>query len=256
MKPDSAGSLPEPEKLDCHAPPPARFSDTPQPRRRHPRLSPIAAVTVAAVGLALIFGLETDRLGFLLGNPPAVSPAEAVDISLQRLMRTRVAERLRKAHRLNASPQRNRETIDDELGRIRVHPLYAMIKEKMTEHLRNDGYERITINLAPGPKDPMLSLEAETTLNLFIHSLRASFPAPSEKIAAFLNHRAKIAGPSVVERRGADNYDAAFTFLLQLLFDYPDDMEPIASAVRFLPRSRLEIEQDLRGAGWTPRERT
>jgi hypothetical protein len=247
MKADSAASPTEPEKPDSHARPLTRFSDAPQLRRRHLRLSPIVAIAVAAAGLALVFGLDSDRLGFLLGNPPAVSPEEAVDISLQRLMRTRVAERLRKAHRLDASPQRNRETIDDELGRIRVHPLYAVIKEKMAEHLRNDGYERITINLAPGPKDPMLSLEAETMLNRFIHALRASLPAPNEKLAAFLKDRERFFGKSIVEHRAGDRYDVAFTFLIQLLFDYPDDIEPVASAISFFSRSSLEIEQSLRG---------
>ncbi len=245
MKHRSAALPSAPEGANRHAPPPTRVSDAPQPRRRHLRLSPIAAI--AAAGLALAFGLDSDRLGLQLRDPSAVSPAEAVDISLQRLVRTRVAQRLQKEHRLNVSPQRNRQTIDDELRRMRVHPLYAVINEMMTEHLRNEGYDRVTINPTLDQQDSMLSMDAETTLNQFIHSLRASFPAPNEKIASFLKDQEDVFGKSIVERRSADRYDAAFTFLIQLLFEYPDDFKPVAGAVKFFPRSSQDIERGIRG---------
>ena len=46
-----------PSISDDHAPP---------RERRHLRLSPIAAIAIAAAGLALGIGLETDRFGFRL----------------------------------------------------------------------------------------------------------------------------------------------------------------------------------------------
>jgi hypothetical protein len=236
-----------PEGANRHVPPPTRVSEAPEPRRRHFQLSPIVTIAVIAAGVAWGFGLDSDRPGLQLREPPTVSPAEAVDISLQRLMRSRVIQRLQEAHRLNESHQRNREILDDELRRIRMHPLYVVIHGMMTEHLRTEGYERVTIRAAPDQRDSMLSMEAETTLNLFIHSLRASFPAPNEKIASFLKDQEDISGKPIVERRSADRYDAAFTFLILLLFDYPDEFKPVAGAVNIYPRSSQDIERGIRG---------
>jgi hypothetical protein len=230
-------------------PPIGGVDDDPQPRLRHLGLSPMVAITIATAGLALGFGLETDRFGFRLRNLPECSPAEAVDISLQRLMRLCVSQRLQRERRLNASPYANRATIDDELGRIREHPLYVMIKERMTDHLRNEGYERVALHRTEDPNIIMLSLDAEAALSMFIHSLRASVPTPNEKIVTFLKDQEEICGKSIVARRGADRYDVYFPFLIQLLGEYPDGLEPIAKAVEFVPRPSEEIERGVRREG-------
>jgi hypothetical protein len=219
-------------------------------RRWRIRLNPV--VSVAAAGLALGFGLESDRFGFGLRKPPTVSLGEAVDISLQRLMRHHVADRFQRTHRLDASLQRNRDMIDAELGRVREHPLYVRVKEKMTDYLRYEGYERVPITATADPKEPMLSSEAESTLNAFLHSLRASFPAPNEKVAEFLRDQEAVFGKSTANFQGANRYDTAFTFLIRLLFEYPDDLKPVAGAVRFLTRSQEDIERSLRGKGPSP----
>ena len=159
-----------------------------------------------------------------------------MDISLQRLMRSRVSQRLQRERRLNASPDTNRATIDDELGRIREHPLYVMIKERMTDHLRNEGYDRVPLHQPQDPTVPMLSLDAEAALDTFMHSLRASFAAPNEKIVTFLKDHEEIFGKSIVARRGADRFDVTFPFLIQLLGEYPDGLEPVATAVEIIPR--------------------
>ncbi len=58
--------------------------------QRPKRLSRIAAMIVAVAALALCFERADDRLGLQFGKHTAVSPAEAVDISLQRLGRWRL----------------------------------------------------------------------------------------------------------------------------------------------------------------------
>ena len=205
-------------------------------------MNPIAAIIIASLGLAVIFGPASNRLGLDL-RQPTISPADAVDISLQRLVRSRVTERFKNQHRLNASPLRNFELIDCELRKIREHALYERIKEMMIDHLRKKGYERVPLRLSHDPKNLMLSIDAEFALNRFIHSLRASLAAPNEKVAVFLrDHEARF-GESIVDYLGANQYVTAFPFLIQLLFEFPDDLEPIANAVKFI------FDRDLRPIG-------
>ena len=205
-------------------------------------MNPIAAIIIASLGLAVIFGPASDRLGLDL-RQPTISPADAVDISLQRLVRSRVTERFKNQHRLNASPLRNFELIDCELRKIREHALYGRIKEMMIDHLRKKGYERVPLRLSHDPKNLMLSIDAEFALNRFIHSLRASLAAPNEKVAVFLrDHEARF-GESIVDYLGANQYVTAFPFLIQLLFEFPDELEPIANAVKFI------FDRDLRPIG-------
>jgi hypothetical protein len=213
----------------------------------HFGLNPMAAIAIASVALALIFGLETGRLGFHRWAIETSNPAQAVDISLQRLMRSRVTMRLRREHRLNASPNVNDETIEAELRRVREHPLYLSIKARMTDHLQSQGYERVTIKRTQDARYFMLSMNAETTLDKFIRSYRGSFSAPNERIATFLNEQEQLFGKSNVARRCADRYDTSFGFLIQLLAEYPEDFEPIAGAISLVPRSPEEIERKLRG---------
>ena len=68
--------------------------EKPMPWKLGLRLGPTAAIVVAAAGLTLVYGLDTNPFGFLLQARPTSSPGEAVDISLRRLVRTRIAERL------------------------------------------------------------------------------------------------------------------------------------------------------------------
>jgi hypothetical protein len=216
-------------------------------RRRRLQVSPIVALAFAVAALVWAFGFEANRFGFLLRNRQTVSPEEAVDISLKRLMCTHVAERLYREHRLISSPQNNREMIDEELSRIREHPVYNIIKKQMTDHLREEGYAEVPIKSTQDPNEPMVSMEAEIALNGFIHSLRASFPAPTDKIAAFLKSQEKLFGKSLVDFQGADRCDLAFNCLITLLSDYPGDLEPVAGSIKFIPRSTDEIERDRRG---------
>ncbi len=55
--------------------------------RNRIRLSPVAAICVAAIAFAVIFGFKNERFGWGDGNSPTCEPAQAVDLSLQRLMR-------------------------------------------------------------------------------------------------------------------------------------------------------------------------
>ena len=243
MKPRN---VPLPE-ADRRAQPPTHASDAPRPRRIYPRLSPIAGVMAAAAGLALILELQNNSYWLHVPWLPTVSPADAVDISLQRLVRLRVVARLQKADRLNGSIETNRQAVDAELGRVRRHPLYTMIKERMTEHLHSKGYDRVAINVTPDPSDATLSMDAETALDRFIHTLRSSIPSPNEKVAAFLNYYENEFGPSIAQRVGPGRYDATLALLIQLLFECPDDLKPVADAVKLIPRTSQDIEEDFRG---------
>jgi hypothetical protein len=213
----------------------------------HVGTNPMVAIAIASVALALSFGFETGRLGFHRWAIETSNPAQAVDISLQRLMRSRVTMRLRREHRLNASPNVNDETIEAELRRVREHPLYLTIKSRMTDHLQSQGYERVSIKRTQDARYPMLSLNAETTLDRFIRSYRGSFSAPNGRIATFLNEQEQLFGKSIVARRGDDRYDTSFGFLIQLLAEYPEDFEPIAGAISLVSRSPEEIEREVRG---------
>ena len=216
-------------------------------RTTHLRLNPIVAIAIASAGLALIFGLQTGRLDFRRSTLETATTAAAVDISLERLMCSRVTRRLQREHRLNAPPNVNEKAIDDELRRTREHPLYLTIKAKMTDHLQSQGYERVAIKRTQDARYFMLSMNAETTLDRFIRSYRGSFSAPNEKIATFLNEQEQLFGESIVARRGADRYDTSIAFLIQLLAESPKDLEPVARAIRFLHRSTDEIERERQG---------
>ena len=201
-------------------------------RRRRIRLHPLAVIAVTCAGLSLYFEYQIGRVGFGHGQPRTVSLSEAVDISVERLTRSRVKERLGKTDRLSASMERNRLLIHNELVKIREHPLHAIITKMMTDDLRNKGFDRVSLGFT-AEKEPMLSWDAEFTLNNFIHSLRASFVAPNDNVAAFLDDQEARFGKSIVDCRGAHLCDTSFPFLIQLLYEMPDDIKPIAGAVTF-----------------------
>jgi hypothetical protein len=199
------------------------------------RLSPMVATVIAALGLAMVFGLENNWSEFHGTALRSVSPAESVDIWLRRLVRSRVVNRLQRERRVNGSLIENQAAIDDELARIRNHPLYLTIKEKMAEHLRNNGYQSVQITQTADPREPMLSIEAETSLVKFAHSMRAICPAPDAKVAAFLRDQEATFGGSIVTHIGDGGYNVAFAFLIQFVFEFPDELAPVASAVKVVP---------------------
>jgi hypothetical protein len=104
------------------------------------------------------------------------------------------------------------------------------------------GYQTVRIMRTDDPREPMLSFEAETSLNNFIHSLRGSCPAPDEKVAAFLRDHEATFGKSIVARDDAGGYDLAFTFLIQLVFEFPDELAPVASSVRIRPAASASLD--------------
>ena len=92
------------------------------PRCRWPRfrLGPITAVAIASMALAIGFGLESNPFESGLPEQQTRSLAEPVDISLQHLMRTRVAQTLVRESRLIASAFEKRAAVDTELARLRT----------------------------------------------------------------------------------------------------------------------------------------
>jgi hypothetical protein len=215
---------------------------SPRCRRRRFRLSPIAALGIASMALAIGFGLENNWFEAGHRGQQTRSLTEAVDISLQRLMRTRVARRLEREHRLIATLFDKRPTVDDELGRLRANRLYVIIREMMTQHLRNEGYDRVSLKPIQDSTVFMLSDDVELSLNKFLHSVRTAFPAPNEKVATYLENQEQIFGSAIVTQRNVKRYDAAFYLLINLLCEFPDDLEIVAGAVSFDCEHRDEIE--------------
>ena len=147
-------------------------NDVPAPRRHRLGSSPLLAIAVASAGLALGFGLETNPFGFRLWSLPSCTPAKAADLSLQRLIRLRLAQRFQAERRPNASSDENRPTIDDELDRICKHPLYVAIKERMTDHLRYEGYDRV--QLAGSRSEKSCSVHGRGARAEHVHPVGAS----------------------------------------------------------------------------------
>ena len=141
--------------------------------------------------------------------------------------------RLGRSHALTDSLGANNELIDDELARIRQHPLYGAIKDKMMDHLRTVGYERVPLHDKQDFRFLMLSTESEGALNTFIHSLRVTFPHPNEKVAALLDNNESMLGTCFVKDRIGRRYDTACTYLIQLLFEFPDDLKDVANSIGF-----------------------
>jgi hypothetical protein len=221
---------------------------SPRCRRRRFRLSPIAALGIASTALAIGFGFENNWFDSGLRGQQTRSLAEAVDISVQRLIRTRVAERLEREHRLIASSFDKHPTVDDELGRLRANRLYVRIRETMTQHLLHEGYDRVSLKPTLDPKVFMLSDDVEFSLNKFIHSARTTFPAPNEKVATYLENEEQIVGSAIVTQYNVERYDAAFYFLINLFYEFPDDLVTVTDAVSFDCEHREEIEnRDPRG---------
>jgi hypothetical protein len=217
-------------------------------RTTHLRLNPIVAIAIATVGLALIFGFETGRLEFRRSTLETATPAAAVDISLERLIRSRVTRRLQRERRLNAPPNVNEKAIDEELRRTREHPVYLMIKATMTDHLEEQGYQRVAIKRTLDESHFMLSMDEAAAFDKIIRSYRSSMSISDEKFATFLNEQEQLFGSSTVTCRGAGRYDISFAFLIQLLAEYPRDLDPVAGAISFIHRSTEEIERERRGA--------
>ena len=165
-----------------------------------------------------------------------------MDISLERLTRIRVARRLEHEQRLIASPFDKRATLDDELGRLCARPLYAKIHEMMTQHLRNQGYDRVGLKRAQDPTVLTLSDDVVFRLNIFLHSARTAFPAPNERVAAYLRNQEQRFGRAVVTQRNDGRYDAVLYLLIDLLCEFPGDLETVTGAISFDCEHLEEIE--------------
>src|SRR5271170_90265 len=111
-----------------------------QTRRSHLYRNPLFVVGIAFAGLMGIVEYRTDPLGLRLRNASTRSAAEAADLSLERLMASRLSQRLQREGHLNNLPAANRATIDRERDRIRAHPLYVAIKAELTNQLLSEGY--------------------------------------------------------------------------------------------------------------------
>jgi hypothetical protein len=237
----------EKHAIGCHESRAGQISNTSGLRRRQLRLSPVMAIGIAAAGLALGVGLETGHFGFRLGAEKTLGPLEAANYALRYLMRVPVTKRLDRQRRPNDAQARNQVAIDTELARVREHSLYVKIKEMIADHLRSEGYARIPLTAKQDPNDPMLSLDAKAAIHTYIASLQVSFLATNENLVTFLKSEEEANGESVVIHRGAGRYDATFALLIQLLCEFPDDLELVASSVTFHPIPTEEIERRLRG---------
>jgi hypothetical protein len=214
-------------------------------RTRFFRVSPNVAVGFTAVAFALCTQIQTDLFHRQNASPLTVGVSEAVDVSLQRLMRSRVSSRLQRDRQMRARTSPEIATVDGELIRLGEHPLYKMIKERLSDHLMSRSYERICLLTTPDSGAPMLSLETEAELNRVLHALKASIPVTDASVARFLNEHEASFGESIVAKRCPDRYDVALTFLLQLLCEFPDKLEPISSAIELTPSLPIEVESDL-----------
>jgi hypothetical protein len=54
-------------------------------------------------------------------------------------------------------------------------------------------------------------------------------------------------GKSIATHDGTGGYDVALSFLIQLLFECPDDLSKAVDAVSFFPLTPEEIEAGFRG---------
>ena len=102
------------------------------------------------------------------------------------------------------------------------------------DHLENQGFQHVPIIQTTDLSEPGLLSEAETAIHNDIHSLRAYCPVSNERVTVFSHHEANF-GKAIAAHDGAGGYEVAFTLLIQLLFEYPDDLAPVARAVRIYP---------------------
>ena len=115
-------------------------------RKEHVRLNPIAAIAIAAAGLALAIGLENDRFGFQPPESACVQPGRGRGhLVATRDPCTSLPEAAEGGPLQRLAGYEPHVAFDDALGRIRQHPVYVMIKEMMTDHLRNHGYNRVPL---------------------------------------------------------------------------------------------------------------
>jgi len=135
-------------------------------------------------------------------------------------------------------------TIDGELIRLGEHLLYKTIKDRLSDHLISKNYTRVSMLNSHDPSVPMLSLEAEAELNRALHSLRVSLPVTDPAVVRFLNEHEEVYGESIVAKRGPNRYDVALPFLLQLLCEFPNNLENVNSAIELTPISPMEIPSD------------
>jgi hypothetical protein len=213
--------------------------------------SPLAAIAVAVPVLALVLEPERGLRAFAGRKSRAVDAAAAADISLHRLVRSRVSDRLRRQNRDAISLEAHSELVEAELRRIGQNPLYLRIQEMMRSDLASEGFERVSVQPLVNTNYCMLANECEISINTFLHSLRASVTAPNEQVAAFLNEHETQFGKSIVYRRGRNRFDMTLTFLIQVLFEFPDECERVAQSIRFT-QNRPESSEIPYEFAWRP----
>jgi hypothetical protein len=219
------------------APAPAgdRFGMRPpltQSRRGRLRVNPLVAIAIAVAALFLCGRSQTGGFSFLRPQPQTVDTKTAVDISVRRLVLARVARRIEMTCRADASPSTLRQRVDDEIQRIRNRPLYQHISDTLVDHLRDRGYNIVTLLPTTDAAEPKLAIEPEQCLDKFIRWRRCSFPPVSGDVAAYLKTMEESFGKEIVERTADGSYQTPLSFLIQLLFQYPEQFSRMDGAIR------------------------
>jgi hypothetical protein len=147
-----------------------------QSRRGRLRVTPLVAIAIAVAALFLCGRLQTGGFSFLGPQAQNVDTKTAVDISVRRLVLSRVARRIEMTCRADASPSTLRQRVDDEIQGIRNQPLYQRISDTLVDHLRDRGYNSVTLSPTTDAAELMLAIEPEQCLDKFIRWRRCSFP--------------------------------------------------------------------------------
>jgi hypothetical protein len=171
-----------------------------QSRRERLRVNPLVAIAIAVASLFLCGRSQTGGFSFLCPQPQTVDTKTAVDISVRRLVLPRVARRIELKRRATASPLTLQQRVDDEIQGIRNQPLYQRISDTLVDHLRDRGYNVVTLLPTTDAAEPKLAIEPEQCLDKFMRWRRCSFPPVSGDVAAYLKTTEESFGKEIVER--------------------------------------------------------
>jgi hypothetical protein len=203
-----------------------------QSRRARFRVNPLVAIAIAVAPLFLCGRSKTGGFSFLCPQPQTVDTKTAVDISVRRLVRPRVARRIEMTCLADASPPTLQQRVDDEIQRIRNQPLYQRIRNTLVDYLRDHGYNFVTLLPSTDSAEPKLAIEPEQYLDRFMRWRRCSFPPVSGEVAAYLKTTEESFGKEIVERTEDGSYQTSLSFLIQLLFRYPEQFSRMDGAIR------------------------
>jgi hypothetical protein len=203
-----------------------------QSRRGRLRVNPLVAIAIAVAPLFLCGRSQTGGFSFLCPQPQTVDTKTAVDISVRRLVLHRVARRIEMTCRADASPSTLQQRVADEIQGIRNQPLYQRIRNTLVDHLRDRGYNIVTLLPTTDATEPKLAIEPEQCLDKFIRWRRCSFPPVSGDVAVYLKTMEESFGKEIVERTSDGSYQTSLSFLIQLLFRYPEQFSRMDGAIR------------------------